>query len=467
VGAGAVAARKIGLLLEGGAHVTVVATHAAPNVCRMAESGQIHLKLCRFAKAHLARQELVVAATGDAQVNRRVSQAAQRRGIWVNVVDSPELCSFFFPAIVRRPPVTVAVGTGGASPTLARLLRARIERLLPAGIGRLAEVARELRQPVRERLPVAAQRQRFWPHALTGPAAALALAGDGEGAAQALRNALDARAGEPSAGSVALVGAGPGDPGLLTLRACALLEEADVVVHDRLVSAEILAHARRDAERINVGKASGSHACDQAQIHRLLVQHARAGKRVVRLQGGDPLLFGRGGEELAALAQAGIAAHVVPGVTAALGCAAYAGIPLTHRECAHGVTFVTGHLRRGLLVQDWARLARPGQTLVIYMGLQALPELARQLIAHGAPPTLPGALIAHGTTPAQRVVEGTLEALPALAAAAGLEPPTLAILGEVVRLRVQPACAASHRADPAWLPWLAPNAVLPPDLAMP
>jgi len=452
VGAGNVAARKIALLEASGADITVVAPWACAEIEHLAARNRVRLELREFTPEDVTGQAIVISATGDAEANRRVSSAAQEQGIWVNVVDDPALCTFFVPAMVRRPPVTVAIGTGGASPTLARLLRARIEDWLPVGLGTLAELSAALRRRVRKRLGDFPQRRRFWQQALTGDAAALALAGDTEGARRRLLDELDAFEAGPAVGCVHLVGAGPGDPGLLTLHARRLLLQADVIVYDRLVSPEILALARRDAHRIGVGKASGRHGCDQGLLHRILIEHARAGQQVVRLQGGDPLIFGRGGEELAALAEAGVPVRVVPGVTSALGCAGYAGIPLTHRDCAHACTFVTGHLRADGHAPDWERLARPGQTLIFYMGLAALPEIARQLMAHGAPPDLPGALVSHGTTARQCVIEGTLDALPALAATAGLEPPTLIILGEVVRHRVQPASFAATEFSGAWLP---------------
>jgi uroporphyrin-III C-methyltransferase/precorrin-2 dehydrogenase/sirohydrochlorin ferrochelatase len=443
VGAGAVATRKVELLLEAGARVTVVAQDIGPEVRRLADAGRLRVKVGPFEEADLEGQQLAIAATGNPSVNRRVAAAAGQRGTWVNVVDSPSLCSFHVPAIVRRPPLTVAIGTGGAAPTLAGLVRAKIEALLPTNYGLLAQLAESWRKRVQERLPRLADRRRFWQRALSGTPAELAMQGRTEQAERALLGQLNsAAAAEPQRGSVSLVGAGPGDPGLLTLRAWAELQEADVVVHDRLVSPAVLACARREAERLDVGKAAGAHTCGQTAIHRILIEGARAGKRMVRLQGGDPLLFGRGGEELQALAEAGIPVRVVPGITAALGCSAYAGIPLTHRDCAQSCVLVTGHLRRHGAPLDWPRLAAPRQTVVFYMGLAALPEIVRELIAHGAPATRPGALVAQGTTAEQRVVAGTLEALPALAESCQLQAPTLVIVGDVVRLRVPPEAGA-------------------------
>ncbi len=444
VGAGAVAFRKVELLLEAGARVTVVAPELGSGVRRLAATGRVQVKSGPFEESDLEGQQLVIAATGNAAFNRRVSASAGQRGTWVNVVDSPALCSFHMPAIVRRPPVTVAIGTGGAAPALAGLLRAKIEALLPAHTGLLAQLAQSWRKRVQERLPLPADRRRFWQRALGGSPAEWALRGNTEQAERALLAQLNSVAdAAPQPGSVSLVGAGPGDPGLLTLRAWSELQEADVVVHDRLVSPAVLACARREAERVDVGKAAGAHSCDQTAIHRILIDGARAGKRMVRLQGGDPLLFGRGGEELQALAEAGIPVRVVPGITAALGCSAYAGIPLTHRDYAQACVFVTGHLRKHGAPLDWQRLAAPGQTVVFYMGLGMLAEIVRELVAHGAPATRPAALVAQGTTAQQRVVVGTLEALPALAQSCRLQAPTLVIVGEVVRLRVAPEAGAA------------------------
>jgi len=444
VGAGAVAVRKLEQLLDAGAHITVVAPQLSPAVRRWADAGRLGVKIRPFEDSDLEGQRLVIAATGNPSVNKHVFTAAEQRGIWVNVVDSPSLCSFHMPAIVRRPPITVAIGTGGAAPALAGLLRAKIEALLPGNYGLLAHLAETWRKRVQERLPRALDRRRFWQRVLAGAPAAWALRGRAVQAELALLQHLNAAAeAGPQPGSVSLVGAGPGDPGLLTLRAWAELQQADVVVHDRLVAPAILACARREAERVDVGKAAGTHTCDQTAIHRILIEGARAGKRMVRLQGGDPLLFGRGGEELQALAEAGIPVRVVPGITAALGCSAYAGIPLTHRDCAQSCVFVTGHRRKGGAPLDWARLALPQQTVVFYMGLAALPEIVRELIAHGAPATRSGALVAQGTTAEQRVAVGTLESLPALAASLSLQAPTLVIVGEVVRLRVPPEAEAA------------------------
>ncbi len=430
VGGGEVAARKCALLLRAGAKVTVCAPELAPAF----DTGRIEHRAARFREADLDGQALVIAATDDQAVNRAVAAAARARRIPVNVADQPELCTFILPSIIERAPLTVAISSGGASPVLARLLRARLESLIPAAYGRLAALAAEFRERVKARFR-GAERRRFWERALEGPIAEMVLAGRDAEARHALEAALGDTRLALSGGDVALVGAGPGDPDLLTFRALRLMQQADVVVYDRLVSKPILDLVRLEAERIYAGKARARHALPQEDINALLVRLAREGKRVVRLKGGDPFIFGRGGEEIATLAAEGIPFQVVPGITAAAGCASYAGIPLTHREHAQSVMFVTGHLRDGTMNLNWRALAQPQQTLVVYMGLLGLEVLCRELVAHGLPASLPAALVQQGTTPQQRVLEGTLATLPGIVAASEVRAPTLVIVGEVVRLR--------------------------------
>ncbi len=430
VGGGEVAARKCALLLRAGAKVTVCAPELAPAF----DTGRIEHRAARFREADLDGQALVIAATDDQAVNRAVAAAARARRIPVNVADQPELCTFILPSIIERAPLTVAISSGGASPVLARLLRARLESLIPAAYGRLAALAAEFRERVKARFR-GAERRRFWERALEGPIAEMVLAGRDAEARHALEAALGDTRLALSGGDVALVGAGPGDPDLLTFRALRLMQQADVVVYDRLVSKPILDLVRLEAERIYAGKARAQHALPQEDINALLVRLAREGKRVVRLKGGDPFIFGRGGEEIATLAAEGIPFQVVPGITAAAGCASYAGIPLTHREHAQSVMFVTGHLRDGTMNLNWRALAQPQQTLVVYMGLLGLEVLCRELVAHGLPASLPAALVQQGTTPQQRVLEGTLATLPGIVAASEVRAPTLVIVGEVVRLR--------------------------------
>ncbi len=449
------AARKVELLLSAGAQVTLIADTVVGEIAQLIDEGRISWAGRAFDDEDLAGVSLVVVASDDEALQARVSLAAQQRCLPVNVVDRPKLSSFIMPAIVDRAPITIAISTGGAAPALARRIRAEIERAMPAAIGRLARFAEVFRAQVRRTLDQAPVRRRFWDRVFEGRIGELALAGDEIGARRELIKLLDgARSEAPTVGMVHLVGAGPGDPDLLTMKAHRLLQRADVVVYDRLVSAEVLAMARRDAERLYVGKRRGNHSMSQDEINARLVALARAGKSVVRLKGGDPFVFGRGGEEIAALAQAGVAVEVVPGVTAALGCAASAGIPLTHRDYAQACVFVTGHRKDGPLGErhldlDWPMLARPRQTVVIYMGVDALPTIATQLVAHGLPGSTPVALIENGTTDRERRVVGTLATIERQAMRARLEGPTLCLVGEVVGLALAQSGGAQSGAHKA------------------
>ncbi len=434
VGGGAVAARKTALLLRAGASVTVL----SPALCRafdrhLAEGNVVH-RAARFSAEDVAEFALVIAATDDDAVNREVAAAARTRRIPVNVVDQPALCTFILPSIIDRSPVIAAVSSGGASPVLARLLRARLESLIPAGYGRLAMLAASFRSQVMSRFEPA-ERRRFWERVLQGPIAELVFSGREDAARAALQRAIDDTRISLHGGEVYLVGGGPGDPDLLTFRALRLMQQADVVVYDRLVSQPVLDLVRREAERIYAGKERAQHAMPQEDINHLLVRLAKEGKRVVRLKGGDPFIFGRGGEEIATLMDEGIAFQVVPGITAASGCASYAGIPLTHRDYSQSVVFVTGHLQDGTMDLNWAALAQPRQTIVFYMGLRGIDVLSRELIAHGLPAATPAALIQQGTTPQQRVLCADLATLPQVVSQSSVVAPTLIIVGEVVRLR--------------------------------
>ena len=362
-----------------------------------------------------------------------LSEAAQARGIPVNIVDRPELCSFISPAIIARDDITVAISTGGAAPVLARMIRQNIEALLPPLIGRVAALGARFQAAIRARLPALPARRAFLEQAFTGAPGELALAGRQE-EAEAAFAAMLAASNQKPAGMVHLVGAGPGAADLLTLRALRLLGEADVIVHDRLIGDAVLDMARRDAERIFVGKARANHCMKQQDINALLIRLAREGKRVVRLKGGDPFVFGRGGEEAAALARAGVPHTVVPGVTAALACAAQAGIPLTLRGVARSLTFVTGHTQDGRLDLDFAALARPGQTLAVYMGVVTLPALREGLVAAGLPANTPAAMIERGGTPQQRVLRGSLASVAIEAPEWASGGPALLLLGEAVAL---------------------------------
>lgn len=436
VGGGSIAARKISLLAKAGASITVVAPDFTPELCKRANHEGITLRQKAFEEQDVADFRLVIAATDNDEVNRKVSEAATARGIWINVVDRPSLCSFIFPAIVDRTPLMVAISSGGASPVLARLMRAKIETLLPSTYGKLAKLAEKFRVESKSRMPSLEKRRQFWEKVLQGTVAEFVFQGREQEAEELLRQALDESSAEPSrCGEVYLVGAGPGDPDLLTFRALRLMQQADVVLYDRLVSDEILELVRRDAERIYVGKRRDQHSVPQDSINQLLADLALAGKRVVRLKGGDPFIFGRGGEEIETLMTYGIPFQVVPGITAASGCSSYAGIPLTHRDHAQSCVFVTGHLKDGSISLNWPQLVQPNQTVVIYMGLVGLPVICSELIAHGASRDLPIALVEQGTTSRQRVYTATLGTMSEWVAGQDINPPTLIIIGTVVTLR--------------------------------
>jgi uroporphyrin-III C-methyltransferase/precorrin-2 dehydrogenase/sirohydrochlorin ferrochelatase len=434
VGGGETAARKAALLLRAGARVGVVAPELSAGFAQVGPRENLLHRVAPFSPQMLDGVVLVIASSGDHALDAKVSAAARARGIPVNVVDTPELCSFIMPSIIDRTPLVVAISSGGASPVLARLLRARLETLIPAAYGRLAGLAARFRDEVRKRFPTAEKRRMFWEKILAGPIAEQVFAGRDDAAAEALARLLESAEKPAEMGEVYLVGAGPGNPDLLTFRALRLMQQADVCVHDALVSDEILDLVRRDAARIYVGKQRAAHTLPQEDINLLLVRLAREGKRVLRLKGGDPFIFGRGGEEIETLAEHGVPFQVVPGITAAAGVASYSGIPLTHRDHAQSVVFVTGHLKDDTINLDWDRLAKPNQTIVIYMGLMGLPVIGRELIAHGLSPDTPAAIVQQGTTMHQKVVIGTLETLPALAEAEHLHAPTLIIVGSVVRL---------------------------------
>jgi len=434
VGGGEVALRKVALLERAGASVTLVAPQIHPDLKERAAAGAIKLTVREFVPDDLDGARLVIVATSRRAINRWIAQLSESRGIPVNVVDDREASRFIVPAIIDRDPVLVAVSTGGTSPVLARRLRERLEALLPKKIGEFALWLQALRRPAQRRLRAGSARRRFFEQLVEGPAGARFVAGDIQGARRLANQLLAATSIAPSAaGEVTLVGAGPGDPELLTLKALRALQDADLILHDRLVPQAVLDLARRDAARICVGKAAGGVGSTQAEINDMLVAHALQGKRVVRLKGGDPFIFGRGGEELEALARARISFSVVPGVTAAAGCAAYAGIPLTHRDYAHSVTFVAGVTGDGK-EPDWDALATPGTTTVFYMGLARLPHIAAQLMQHGASPSLPAAVIAQGTLPNQRVITATVATIADVASHADLESPALLVVGEVVSL---------------------------------
>jgi uroporphyrin-III C-methyltransferase/precorrin-2 dehydrogenase/sirohydrochlorin ferrochelatase len=432
VGGGEVAARKIRLLLRSGPQIEVVAPELNSELTALANSGAILHRANRFTPELVRGRRLAIAATDDPLANAAVATAANAENVPVNVVDDASQSTFITPSIVDRAPVQVAISTGGAAPVLARRLREQLESWLPAGYGRLAGFMQRHRRAAAATAALP-QRRGVWERFLDGAGADAAQRGDESAAQAAFAEALAA---VPATGEVYLVGAGPGDPDLLTFRALRLMQQADVVLYDRLLPPAILDLVRRDAERIFVGKRRNLHTVPQDEINAELVRLASAGKRVLRLKGGDPFVFGRGGEELETLAAAGIPFQVVPGVTAASGCAAYAGIPLTHRDYAQACVFVTGHARQGSQLDlHWDQLARPGQTVVIYMGLNTLPQLCARLIEHGLPAGWPAALVEEGTSAKQRVIAATLGDLPQRVADSGVTGASLVIVGEVVKLR--------------------------------
>ena len=434
VGGGEVAERKARLLLDAGAQLTVVAPELDPELAALAATGEIEWLAGEFAPAQLTGKWLVVAATDRREVNALVYQSANQARIFANLVDDPKRSSFIMPSIIDRSPLMVAISSGGKAPVLARLLREKLESLLPQHLGAVATFAGSLRERVKARFASLGERRRFWERLLGADRLGQALARGDHASAHQLADALFAED-AAAKGEVILVGAGPGDPGLLTLHALRQMQQADLVVYDRLVSDEVMALVRRDAKRIFVGKQAGNHCVPQEGINQLLLEEAKKGQRVVRLKGGDPFIFGRGGEELETLIGSGIGFQVVPGITAASGCAAYAGIPLTHRDHAQSVRFVTAHGKGGAQDLDWPLLAKDRQTLVFYMGLSSCGVIREQLLAHGKGGATPVALIERGTQPSQRVIRGTLDQLPQLAM--GVESPALIMVGSVVTLADQ------------------------------
>ena len=431
VGGGAVAERKARLLLEAGATLIVNARQFLPQFIVWAEQDMLTLAQGDFSPDLLDNCWLAVAATDDDIVNQQVNDAADERRIFCNVVDAPKQASFIMPSIIDRSPLMVAISSGGTSPVLARLLREKLESLLPLHLGKIAAYAGTLRARVKQKFSTMAERRMFWEKFFTNDRLAQYLANEDKQAvdketASLFSLPLDNR------GEVVLVGAGPGDAGLLTLKGLQQIQQADVVVYDRLVSEDVMNLVRRDADRIFVGKRAGCHCVPQSEINQILLNEAQKGKRVVRLKGGDPFIFGRGGEELETLCYANIPFSVVPGITAASGCSAYSGIPLTHRDYAQSIRLVTGHLKNGDEL-DWANLAAEKQTLVFYMGLSQAAFIQQQLTIHGMAETIPVALVENGTMVNQRVVDGVLSQLGELAKQ--VESPALIIVGAVVGLR--------------------------------
>lgn len=433
VGGGVVATRKARLLLRAGARLKVVSPTITGELETLLAEHDGHWHRALYQATDLRGVRLVVAATPDMTVNEQVYHDAMQLSLQVNVVDAPHLCTFIFPSIVDRDPLLIAISSSGRSPVLARIMRRKIEALVPAAYGRLARFAGRFRQPVKDAIGQESARRLFWEQTLEGTIAEQVLAGREEDAEHSLLESL----GDTSAlhiGEVYLVGAGPGDPDLLTFKAARLLQRADVVLYDRLVSPAIVDMARRDAERIYVGKRRADHSVEQTAINQLMVDLAQQGRRVVRLKGGDPFVFGRGGEEIELLAKHRIPFQVVPGISAANGAACYAGIPLTHRDHAQSVRFVAGYLKNKTVEHDWSAFQSTTETLVFYMGLMGLPIICEQLQAHGRSPDTPVALVERGTTQEQKVLVGTLATMPELVAQSRPAAPTLIIVGDVVRL---------------------------------
>jgi len=435
VGAGAVALRRTRQLLEAGCRVTVVAPRCDSEFESLISAGKISWRTARFEPEMVIGHRLVIAATNHAELSRLIAASADRFGVLVNVVDDPSLCGFIMPAVVDRSPLVIALSTGGRAPILARQVKASLEALLPGALGRLADFMGGWRAKVRRLVCRPEQRRRLWERVARGPVAEHLFAGRGDAAHRLMARMVDGAGDDsrPIEGEVYIVGAGPGDPELLTMRALRLMQQCDVVLYDRLVAREILTLVRRDANRIDVGKRGGGDGWSQEQIHRAMIRLAREGNRVLRLKGGDPLIFGRGGEEMEALAGAGVAYQVVPGITAAIGCAAYAGIQLTHRNYAHSCVLVSGHDVEDTSY-DWQRLAASGQTIVFYMALGQIETICRKLRRHGLSDSTPAALIADGTTRRQEIAHGTLATLADIAAERRPRSPALLIVGEVAKL---------------------------------
>ena len=436
VGGGRIAYRKAVLLAKAGAILHVIAPEIEPDLLNLVQQTQGQYIAEDFQQqVNLRDYRLVIAATNDAVVNQQVFEACEAEKVLVNSVDDPPHCRFMVPAIIDRSPLIISVASNGTSPVLSRQIRTQLETLIPHGMGKLAQFSGKWRTIVKQKITNPDERRIFWEDLYASPLKEQVFNGNEAEADQLIEQAL--KEWNTPKGEVYLVGAGPGDPELLTLKALRLMQQADVVIYDRLVSQPIMDLCRRDAEKIYVGKARSNHSVPQEGINALLVKYASQGKRVCRLKGGDPFIFGRGGEEIQELFDAGITFQVVPGITAASGCSAYAGIPLTHRDYAQSVRFLTGHLKEGSPELPWDELVYENQTLVLYMGLVGLENTCQQLIAHGQRPNMPVALISKGTTPEQKVVVGTLADIASKVSEHHIQAPTLTIIGEVVSLREQ------------------------------
>ncbi len=435
VGGGEVALRKAILLIKAKANLSLVSPLFISQLQDLYEEGSCKLLQEEFVAEQLEGASIVIAATNNKNTNAQVAEAAEKRNIPVNVVDQPELCSFIMPSIVDRSPVVVAISSSGRSPVLTRKIKELNETLISNREGQLAELLGTFREKVRNKYSDFIERVKFWESLLESEVTELVYSGNEGAAIQLIEDKLKQSDQTEAIGEVYLVGAGPGDPDLLTLRALRLMHKADVVLYDRLVSQEIMDKLRPDAEKIHVGKASSNHPVEQETINEMLVRMARSGKRVLRFKGGDPFIFGRGGEEIESLSKANIPFQIVPGITAASGCASYAGIPLTHRDHAQSVRFLTGHLKDNTLNLDWANLIQEQETLVFYMGLLGIKTICEQLIDHGMGAEMPIAVVQQGTTKTQRVVTADLKTMPAVVDTEKLKAPTIIIIGRVVGLR--------------------------------
>ncbi|UUS61567.1 siroheme synthase CysG [Acinetobacter sp. YH16056_T] len=442
VGGGRIAYRKAVLLAKAGAQLTVCSPEIEDDLLSLVNKTQgqylnsiYHESVYQENAIALRQFRLVIAATNDKAVNQAVFEACEAENVLVNSVDDPPHCRFMVPAIIDRSPLVISVASNGTSPVLSRQIRTQLESSIPHGMGKLAEFSGQWRAAVKAKIVNPDERRIFWEDLYASPLKEQVFNDNLTEANRLIEQAL--LEWKQPKGEVYLVGAGPGDPELLTLKALRLMQQADVVIYDRLVSQPIMDLCRRDAEKIYVGKARSNHAVPQEGINALLVKYAIEGKRVCRLKGGDPFIFGRGGEEIQELFAAGVAFQVVPGITAASGCSAYAGIPLTHRDYAQSVRFLTGHLKEGSPELPWNELVYQNQTLVLYMGLVGLEKICEKLIAHGQRPDMPVALVSKGTTPEQKVVVGTLADIASKVSEYQIQAPTLTIIGDVVSLREQ------------------------------
>jgi uroporphyrin-III C-methyltransferase / precorrin-2 dehydrogenase / sirohydrochlorin ferrochelatase len=440
IGGGDVAMRKVSMLLKASAAITLYSPEICHELQDLVNAQKIKFVAEKFNENQLLGACMVIAATDDEAVNEAVSLAAKAQKIPVNVVDAPHLCTFTMGSIIDRSPVVIAISSEGNAPVLARYIRAKIETMLPATYGRIADIAGEFRDAVKAKFATTQARRIFWEGVLQGSFVERVLSGQEQAAREQLAELIDDADATKNQGEVFLVGGGPGDPDLLTFRALRLMQQCDVCVYDKLVSPEVMELVRRDAELIFVGKSRDQHTMPQEEINELLAKLALQGKRVLRLKGGDPFIFGRGGEEIETLMAHGVPFQVVPGITAANGVSSYAGIPLTHRDYAQACLFITGHLKANenkelTLDLDWVAMSRPRQTVVIYMGLVGLKEICEKLIEHGVAATMPVAVVQQGTTQRQKVVTATLADLAEKVEAAGMKPPCLTIVGEVVKLR--------------------------------